>query len=189
MKIRFLWLLYITILSIVLITGCSKREEIPKGFSEKSYNDFTKIYKHYEEAKKAKNKQVKGLDILFEYRKKDDQGKLSPQESKVRDALSNLLLIYNSTIMKVQNTFPAEAEDIVDNVSEDENKIPVLEKTIIETLKLKGTNKSNGKTNDINKKSNSTKIKIDENCPKPYTKEDCEKFEEYYKNGDGQQEP
>ncbi|TWK86716.1 hypothetical protein CHCC20333_3575 [Bacillus paralicheniformis] len=44
------------------------------------------------------------------------------------------------------------------------------------------------KTETVNQKENSTSDSIDENCAQVYSKEECEQFVEYYKNGEGQKE-
>ncbi|MCB4338731.1 hypothetical protein BJQ93_01050 [Bacillus subtilis] len=180
-------------LSLMLIVGCSKNKEIPEGFSKQSYNDFTKIYLNYEKAKSG-NKEAEGMDTLFEYREKDDKGKLSPQESKVREDLSQLLLTYNTIIKDGQNEIPDDAKEIADTVTEDKGEIPELEKEIADTLKLKSPKEtkatSEKETDDVNKNNDGTGYdisEVDENhCPKPYTKKECKEFHDYYKNGDEQ---
>ncbi|GAB6491940.1 TPA: hypothetical protein QC364_002521 [Bacillus cereus] len=203
MKYRWLWLLCIAVL--VLITGCSKKNEIPKGFSEQSYQDFTKVYSDYQKAKKTNSEDEKGLANLADYHEKKDQGKLTVEEIKVWDAMGELLMIHN-TIVKNDRHELDNADSGVKKIANaylsKKNEIPALEKSIEDMLKLpksktaketslssKEEVKDTKDKKDTEGTTNSAEFPTAENCPKPYTKEDCEKFTEYYTNGEGKQEP
>ena len=47
-----------------------EKNEIPKGFSEQSYQDFTKVYSDYQKAKKTNSEDEKGLANLADYHEK-----------------------------------------------------------------------------------------------------------------------
>ncbi|HDR8159496.1 TPA: hypothetical protein QC072_002323 [Bacillus cereus] len=215
MKYRWLCFICLLVLFMGMAVGCSKKKELPKGFSEQTYQDFTKIYSDYQEAKKE-NKQNESSGLLFEYRKKEEQGKLSSEEIHVRETLSELMLIYSNRITKTNNTASDEVKEVIASIAADEYKIPELERTIEKALQLpksdqtketsntskektKDSNTSNEKkkdentvkekAKDPNKADQSAELPTAENCPKPYTKEDCEKFTAYYTNGEGKQEP
>lgn len=197
MKKGFAWLLLTTI--FLILTGCSEKKEIPQGFSEQSYTDFAKIYSDYQEAKKENKKYQEGLSIAGKYQDKHEKGEreLSAQELKVNDALGDLLLYYNNRISLDHNELDnqPDVKAVAILLAEKENKIPVLENIIEETLELPKTNKKETKKTDSEEKANNTDTdKKDnptdnisaENCPQPYTKEDCEKFKDYYTDGEGQ---
>ncbi|MGN5650922.1 hypothetical protein [Bacillus sp. Brlt_9] len=191
---RLLWLCSIMVLLLVSIVGCSDKK-IPEGFSEQSYQDFTEIYNNYLKAKPTLNREggSKGFGDLWEYEKKKDEGELTEVEQEVLDKLGKLFLIYSSLVSKKENTITDEkVAALNDWVAEDEYKIPALEESIETLLQLPKTEKTDRKKpGGQNKKQNSesTNDVSAENCPAPYTKEDCAKFEEYYKNGEGRFEP
>ncbi|PFM11651.1 hypothetical protein COJ40_08815 [Bacillus cereus] len=170
----------------LILNGCSQNKEIPQGFSEQSYTDFTKIYSDYQEAKKDNKESKEYWSILAKYQEKDENGKLTPQESKVNDALGSLLFRYNNHILfkYKRNEFNNQPDIVKYGIlkNEQENKIPTLENTIEEILNLPRTVT---KENDTKKQVNPAEDVSAENCPKPYTKEDCEQFKDYYTNGEG----
>lgn len=180
-------ILIVTMILMLSISGCSQDKEIPQGFSEQSYTDFTKIYSNYQEAKKTNTEYKKAFSILGKYQEKDENGKLTIQESKVSDALADLLFRYNNHILfkykrdEFNNQLDIAKYGIMKN--EQENKIPVLENTIEKILELPRTT---SEENDTNNQVDPTEAVSEENCPQPYTKEDCENFKDYYTNGEGQ---
>ncbi|WP_088363458.1 hypothetical protein [Bacillus cereus] len=194
---RLLWLCSIMILLLVTVVGCSNKN-IPEGFSEQTYQDFTEIYDNYLKAKPtlsrvSESKGTKGYGDLWEYRKKNERGELTKVEVEVLENFQELFLIYNTLVVKKENKVTDEkVAALNDWVAEDEYKIPALEESIETLLQLPKTKKTDRKKpGGQNKKQNSesTSDVSAENCPAPYTKEDCAKFEEYYKNGEGRFEP
>ncbi|AFQ13285.1 TPA: hypothetical protein ACGW5B_005537 [Bacillus paranthracis] len=198
---RLIELCSVLILSLLLITSCGETKTIPDGFTEQSYKDFTTIYNNYQEKVKKNSfeKESKGFALLFNYQKKNENGKLSKIEQETADKLGELLFIYNGIAAKKENKFPSKDVELLnDMVAADEYKIPKLEEEIESLLQLPKTNKTDIKESNVpNKQEENTNQKTDpvdnnvsaENCPKPYTQEECKQFEEYYKYGDGRFEP
>jgi hypothetical protein len=162
-KIRLLSLFGFMLFLLTLIGGCSKEvnsEKIPKGFSVESYNDFTKMYSEYQKAKENNKPITEPLAKLFEYRKKEDKGELSQQESKVRDTLSSLLVTYN-VVAKGSGASSAGSEWVIDATLKDKDKIPEWERTIEEALQLKKTNKPEANSSKSNEPKQEESVKQD----------------------------
>lgn len=98
----------------LLLTSCSAfGEDVPKGFTEESYEDFVNAYRTYEKAKLTNEDPISVADDLFEYREKADKGELTETEMEVRNAISELAISYsiaykglNNETYDMANVFP-----------------------------------------------------------------------------------
>lgn len=83
------------ILVVFLLSGCSfLGGNIPEGFSRESYKDMVDAYRNYEQQKIDHEPHDDILEVMFEYRKLADDGKLTEAEMAVRDLISRLSLAY-----------------------------------------------------------------------------------------------
>ncbi|AWG44162.1 hypothetical protein BEH_24230 [Priestia filamentosa] len=93
MKSILKWIPIVGILFFVV--GCSGKE-VPKGFSEESYDEFVSIYEDFQKAKdKEKEYPTDKLEFIDEYAKKEKDGELTKKEAMTFGNLGMLVLIYN----------------------------------------------------------------------------------------------
>ncbi|MFB4258961.1 hypothetical protein ACE106_07345 [Shouchella clausii] len=179
-KLIYFALNLFTISLIIIGSGCSLGEEIPEGFSKKSYSDFMEIYEGYEECNE-KNLKCEGFDVLWEYYKLEEKGELTPEEIEVADILGSLLLYQGSNALEQLDDSGVEL--ITEMVRlEGVYSTPELEERVRNLLQIEEEIVENTEEDFT------PEVEIDENCSEVYSEEECKQFMEYYTEGEGIEE-
>lgn len=92
------------LLACTLLMGCTTLESnVPKGFTKESHEELVSAYRSYEKGKNEFSNLEAVLGNMFEYRKKEDNGELTEEESVVSDSISQLALLQSSAYKGLNN--------------------------------------------------------------------------------------